>query len=417
MYDQIVKSQTIVLDNPPCNDGQGNFPKLPVSFEQYGSNKTADGHDKPVVAILPFFLGSAHAAGHKAVKDNRRVAPGYWDALVGPGEVINTDTHCVISFEPVINDAFHPGLINPATKKPFGSTFPNFSLADVSQIQRLALKQLGVAHVDVLMGASMGSLQAWHFMAHDPSFVSRMVLVVPGGLTLAEKTLTLARQWVTKLEQDPDWHGGNYSALPKDKQPKKALSEVLADFWYRVQFPVDQSLLYDLDDLGWADMAVAHHVLSADDVKSIDTVLAKLDDKQPKIKAYKQMVKLLCERTDHNVLLWQLRSILTYKPLAALAASDVFTRRTMKLDDMVDIAHEASGVADILLIATEADDLLDIVPVDAVIGMAAFLGARTSVVRLPSTFTHAAGLNTAAPDSIATIKGRIAQFLKPQAKL
>ena len=103
--------------------------------------------------------------------------------------------------------------------------------------------------------------------------------------------------------------------------------------------------------------------------------------------------------------------------MAALAASDVFTRRTMKLDDMVDIAHEASGVADILLIATEADDLLDIVPVDAVIGMAAFLGARTSVVRLPSTFTHAAGLNTAAPDSIATIKGRIAQFLKPQAKL
>ena len=417
MYDQIVKSQTIVLDNPPCNDGQGNFPKLPVSFEQYGSNKTADGHDKPVVAILPFFLGSAHAAGHKAVKDNKRVAPGYWDALVGPGEVINTDTHCVISFEPVINDAFHPGLINPATKKPFGSTFPNFSLADVSQIQRLALKQLGVAHVDVLMGASMGSLQAWHFMAHDPSFVSRMVLVVPGGLTLAEKTLTLARQWVTKLEQDPDWHGGNYSALPKDKQPKKALSEVLADFWYRVQFPVDQSLLYDLDDLGWADMAVAHHVLSADDVKSIDTVLAKLDDKQPKIKAYKQMVKLLCERTDHNVLLWQLRSILTYKPLAALAASDVFTRRTMKLDDMVDIAHEASGVADILLIATEADDLLDIASVDSTMGMAASIGFDARVVRMPPAYTHAAGLNTASPNSILAFKNTIAQFLKPPAKL
>lgn len=417
MYDQIVKTQTLALDNAPCNDGKDRFPKLTVKYEEYASAKTQDGHDKPVIAILPFFLGSAHAAGYKAIKDKKPIGLGYWDALIGPGEVLDTNTHRIISFEPVINDELHPGIVNPATGKPHGGAFPNFSLADMSQIQRMALKQLGVVHVDVLMGASMGSLQAWHFMAHDPSFVSRMVLVVPGGLTLAEKTLTLARQWVTKLEQDPDWHGGNYSALPKDKQPKKALSEVLADFWYRVQFPVDQSLLYDLDDLGWADMAVAHHVLGADDVKSIDTVLAKLDDKQPKIKAYKQMVKLLCERTDHNVLLWQLRSILTYKPLAALAASDVFTRRTMKLDDMVDIAHEASGVADILLIATEADDLLDIVPVDAVIGMAAFLGARTSVVRLPSTFTHAAGLNTAAPDSIATIKGRIAQFLKPQAKL
>jgi homoserine acetyltransferase len=417
MYSQIVKPQTLVLDSAPCNDAHDHFSKLPVKYEEYGSAKSPDGHDKPVIAILPFFLGSAHAAGCKAMKDNKPVGLGYWDALIGPGEVLDTNTHRIISFEPVINDEFHPGIVNPATGKPYGGAFPNFSLADMSQIQRMALKQLGVVHVDVLMGASMGSLQAWHFMAHDTSFVSRMVLVVPGGLTLADKTLTLARQWVTKLEQDPDWRGGDYSALPKDKQPKKALSEVLADFWYRVQFPVDHSLLYDLDDLGWADVAVAHHVLSPDDVKSIDTVLARLDDKQPRIKTYKQMVKALCEKTDHNVLLWQLRSILTYKPLAALAASDVFTRRTVKLDDMVDMAHEAPGVADILLIATEADDLLDIVPVDAVIGMAAFLGARVSVDRLPSTFTHAAGLNTAAADSIVRVKGRIAQFLKPQAKL
>ncbi|PZO12037.1 MAG: hypothetical protein DCF26_19905 [Burkholderiales bacterium] len=417
MYDQIVKPQTLVLDTAPCNDGKDRFPKLTVKYEEYGSARTQDGHDKPVIVILPFFLGSAHAAGYKAIKDKKPIGLGYWDALIGPGEVLDTNTHRIISFEPVINDEFHPGIVNPATSKPYGGAFPDFSLADVSQAQRLALQQLGVAHVDVLMGASMGSMQAWHFMAHDTTFVSRMVLVVPGGLTLAEKTLTLTRQWVTKLEQDADWHGGDYSALPKDKQPKKALLEVLADFWYRVQFPVEHSLLYDLDDLGWADMAVAHHALSPDDVKSIDTVLASLDDKQPKVKAYKQMVKLLCERTDHNVLLWQLRSILSYKPLAALAASDAFTRRTMKLDAMVDIAHEAPGVADILLIATEADDLLDIVSVDAVTGMAAFLGARTSVVRLPSTFTHAAGLNTAAPDSIARVKGCIARFLKPQAKL
>mgnify|MGYP006188327689 CR=1 FL=1 len=376
-----------------------------------------DGRDKPVTAILPFFLGSAHAAGHKALKDNKRVGIGYWDALIGPGEVIDTDTHRVISFEPVINDAFHPGLINPASKKPYGGAFPNFSLADVSQIQRLALKKLGVAHVDVLMGASMGSLQAWHFMAHEPSYVSNMVLVVPGGLDLPQKTRVLAQQWVQKLEQDPDWHGGDYGSLPKEKQPKKALVEVLSDFWYRVQFPVDHSLLYDLDDMGWADMAVAHHALSPDDARSIDTVLASLDDKQPKIKAYKQMVKLLCERTDHNVLLWQLRSILTYKPLAALAASDVFTRRTMKLDDMVDIAHEASGVADILLIATEADDLLDIASVDSTMGMAASIGFDARVVRMPPAYTHAAGLNTASPNSILAFKNTIAQFLKPPAKL
>lgn len=413
MYNEIVKPQSLVLDNAPCNDGASTFSKLTVSYEEYGSAKTKDGHDKPVVAILPFFLGSAHSAGHKSLKDGKRVGIGYWDALIGPGDVIDTATHRVISFEPVINDAFHPGMKNPATNKPYGGAFPNFSLADVSQIQRLALKQLGVPHVDVLMGASMGSLQAWHFMAHDTSFVSRMVLIVPGGLELSPRTYTLARQWVEKLEQDSDWHGGDYSALAKDKQPKKALLQVLTDFWYRVQFPIDHSLLYDLDDMGWADMAVAHHALDANDAKSIDTVLASLDDKQPKVKTYKQTVKTLCERTDHNVLLWQLRSVLTYKPKTALASSDVFTRRSLKLDDMVDIGHEASGVSDILMIATEADDLLDIGPVDAVLGMAAYIGAKVHVVRLPSTFTHAAGLNTASPDSIVKVKQCITAFLNP----
>jgi homoserine acetyltransferase len=417
MYDQIVTPKKLVLDSAPCNDGQGSFAHLTVTYEEYGTPKTKDGHDKPVVAILPFFLGNAHAAGHKAVKDNKRVAPGYWDALIGPDAVINTETHRVISFEPVINDGFHPGLINPATKKPYGGAFPNFSLADVSQIQRLALQQLGVGHVDVLMGASMGSLQAWHFMAHEPSYVSNMVVVVPGGLDLAQKTNVLTKQWVQKLEADPDWHGGDYGSLPKDKHPKKALVEVLTDFWYRVQFPVDHSLLYNLDEIEWAHAAVTDHALDANDIRTIDTVLASLDGKDPKVQVYTQTLKGLCAKTDHNVLLWQLRSVLSYKPRSALQQSEPFIRHAKGVDDTADIAHERLANTRILMIATAADDLLDITSVDGVMGLAASIGFDARVVRMPSTYTHAAGLNTAAADSVATFKHAIAQFLNPQAKL
>lgn len=118
MYDHTVIPQKIVLDSAPCNDGQGIFPHLPVIYEEYGSAKTADGLCKPVVAILPFFLGSAHAAGHKALKGTTRAGVGYWDALIGPDAVINTEKYHVISFQPVINDNFHPGLIHPDTHKP-----------------------------------------------------------------------------------------------------------------------------------------------------------------------------------------------------------------------------------------------------------------------------------------------------------
>jgi homoserine acetyltransferase len=388
-----------------------------VIYEEYGSANTADGLCKPVVAILPFFLGSAHAAGHKALKGTTRAGVGYWDALIGPDAVINTEKYHVISFETVINDSFHPGLIHPDTHKPYGGTFPNFSLADVSQIQRLALKQLGVGHVNVLMGASMGSLQAWHFMAHEPSYVSNMVLVVSGGLELSQKTRTLAEQWVQKLEQDPDWHGGDYGSLAKDKQPKKALVEVLSDFWYRVQFPVDHSLRYDLNDIEWAEVAVARHALDANDVKTIDTVLASLNASDPRVKLYKQTLTGLCAKTDHNVLLWQLRSVLSYQPQAALQRSTPFIRHLQGIDDRTDVAHEMLATTRILMIATEADDLLDISSVDSVMGMAAWIGFDAKAIRMPATFTHAAGLNAASPDSILAFKNAIAQFLKPPSKL
>ncbi|MDP2251884.1 MAG: hypothetical protein Q8K14_15810, partial [Hydrogenophaga sp.] len=65
----------------------------------------------------------------------------------------------------------------------------------------------------------------------------------------------------------------------------------------------------------------------------------------------------------------------------------------------------------------EADDLLDIGSVDSVMGMAAWIGFDARALRMPATFTHAAGLNAASPDSILAFKNAIAQFLKPPSKL
>ena len=146
-------------------------------------------------------------------------------------------------------------------------------------------------------------------------------------------------------------------------------------------------------------------------------MLASLDIKDPKVAAYKQTLKGLCAKTDHNVLLWQLRSVLSYKPLTALQKSEPFIRHAKDMDDNTDIAHEKLADTRILMIATAADDLLDISSVDGVMGMAAAIGFDARVVRMPSTYTHAAGLNTAAPDSVAAFKHAIAQFLSPQAKL
>jgi hypothetical protein len=64
MYDQIVTTKILALDSAPCRDGKEIFTRLPV-------------------------------------KDNKRVGAGCWDALMGPGEALDTNTHRIIGFEPV----------------------------------------------------------------------------------------------------------------------------------------------------------------------------------------------------------------------------------------------------------------------------------------------------------------------------
>lgn len=394
MYNEIVKPQKITLAQAPCNDGKDHFPNLPLIYEEYGSAKTKDGQDKPVIVILPFFLGSAHAAGYSQLNEQTKKprGPGYWDDIIGPGAPFNTDTHRILSLGPLVGAHFGPQSPDPATKKPYGSKFPNFSFSDYAIIQYQALQQLGVRHIDVLVGASMGSLQAWHLAAHDMTFVSRMVLVVPGGLTLGHKTRVQVRQWVDQLEKEPAWLHGDYYAQPKEHWRTPALSNVLSEFWYRCQFPLNHAVLYDLDDAEWTDIAKSCAPLQPVDVKTLEEVLKGLDDKVPAVARYRQQLSALLRVTDHNVLLWQLRTVLTYAPLPVMQQSNKADFALLGSSERTDLVPFRNTLGGVLMLATETDDLLDAAEVDQALLAAGRLGARLFKVSLPDQAPHGAGL-------------------------
>lgn len=401
MYDQIVKTQTISVSDVPCNDGRDRFSQVTFDWEEYGSAKLADGSDKPVVLILPFFLGSARAAGHSGFDEVTRKykSVGYWDGLIGPRAPIDTDTHRVISFGPLINAKCAPSSINPATGKPYGSAFPHFSFRDYAAIHRQALSQLGVDRIDLLAGASMGSLQAWHLMAQDFTKVGRMLLVVPSGLMLPQKTRALAAKWVGELEGDPAWNKGDYYD-PSNQAKPTVLAKVLAEFWYRCQFPMDTAMVYEPDQEAWAaalaDLKLLLPGVGTDAKVLSDVIEGQKDSRDPRIQRFFGQVKTLSKITDHNTLLWQLRTIGTFGAREALQQTDDLRFGWMGDQPIDETQPNRQVMPQVLIVYSPGDDLFTEKEVLDTQKAPLGLGQNVKVVALNSAAPHADGLGSEA---------------------
>jgi homoserine acetyltransferase len=398
MYDQVVETQHITVTNVPCQDGAAQFPKVSFDYEEYGEATLSNGAPKPVIVILPYFLGRAKAAGHGGYDSSGKpTGVGYWNGLIGPGAALNTDTHRVISFGPLVNKDSGPQVIDPSTQAPYGSRFPNFSFRDYAAIHRQALKQLGVEQIDVLAGASMGSLQAWHLMAQDPTKVNRMLLVVPGGLMLPNKTRALAAKWIAALEADPNWNQGDYYGLPVAQRPT-AHHRVLAEFWYRCQFPLDERVLVEPDQEDWARIVKQLSLLVPEikmDSPLIDEQLRKvMGSEEPAAKRFQQQLGGLIKVTDFNDLLWQLRTVGTFAAGSALQETDDLRFGWMgdqPIDDTVPSGH---AMPKVLIIYAPDDDIFTVEKIMKTQAAPLGLGPNVSIRPLNTLAPHAAGLNS-----------------------
>lgn len=100
-------------------------------------------------SIWQGFMGNSHMAG-KYSKEGKR--PGYWDKIIGPGKIFDTDWYFIIGMDVLSNItpnhqkvvATGPASINPATGKPYGMSFPMITLRDIVNAQYEVLESLGV---------------------------------------------------------------------------------------------------------------------------------------------------------------------------------------------------------------------------------------------------------------------------------
>ncbi|HYF55974.1 MAG TPA: homoserine O-acetyltransferase [Salinarimonas sp.] len=208
--DMIVEKRVFELPSLRTAGGR-TLKNVRVGWEAYGK-PNADLSN--VILVTHFFSGTSHAAGKYAPGDK---APGYWDAIIGPGKAIDTDKYYVISSDTLVNLNANtpnvvttgPASIDPDTGKPYGMTFPVVGMRDIVDVQKALVESLGVRRLKAVVGPSMGALQAYEWAVAHPDMVERIVPVIgaAGGHPMLSAWLDV---WEQPIRLDPKWNGGDY---------------------------------------------------------------------------------------------------------------------------------------------------------------------------------------------------------------
>jgi homoserine O-acetyltransferase len=214
--DAIVKPETFTFAQPPNEMVLENGQKLgPITlvFETYGR---LDPDGRNAILVMHGQGGTAHAAGKYTSAPNER--PGWWDGLIGPGRPFDTNRFFVVSPQALAGGhrdgkpgtgTTGPHSIDPKTGKPYGMRFPTFSIRDMVRVQMELLKHLGVKHLVVVSGVSMGGYQALEFICTYPDFVDGAIPVVSRGRSPGQHGLD---HFIRRMAimNDPNWQGGDY---------------------------------------------------------------------------------------------------------------------------------------------------------------------------------------------------------------
>ncbi len=177
---------------------------FPMAFETYGTLNEAKSN---AVLICHALSLDQYVAGDHPVTGR----PGWWEVVVGPGKILDTDKYFVICSN-ILGGCMGtagPKETNPGTGEPWGLSFPVITIADMVRAQAMLLDALDIPDLFCVIGGSMGGMQVLEWAALYPD---RVFSAVPIACSAQHSAQNIAfnetgRQAITA---DPDWRSGDY---------------------------------------------------------------------------------------------------------------------------------------------------------------------------------------------------------------
>ncbi|MCK8785831.1 homoserine O-acetyltransferase [Roseomonas sp. NAR14] len=206
--------------------GGATIPTVRLGYQTMGQLNAAGDN---AVLICHFFSANSHAFGRYAAGE----APGYWDAIIGPGKAIDTGRFFVVSSDTLVNinprDArtttTGPATVNPQTGRPWGMEFPVIAMRDFVEAQKLLLDSLGVKRLALVAGPSNGALNTIEWACAYPEMIERAMPVIGAG-EFDAWMIGWLDVWESPIRLDPNWRGGDYYGVGREA-PLRGLAEAL----------------------------------------------------------------------------------------------------------------------------------------------------------------------------------------------
>src|SRR5229473_1641491 len=89
--------------------------------------------------------------------------------------------------------------------------FPHYDYDDMVELQhRLLAEGLGVDHLYLVMGTSMGGMHTWVWGEQHPDFMDALMPLASQPVEIAGRNRMMRRMIMDDIRTDPDWNNGEY---------------------------------------------------------------------------------------------------------------------------------------------------------------------------------------------------------------
>lgn len=212
----LVKSSLFHFDQPLALDCGETLEAYDLVYEAYGELNAARDN---AVLVCHALSGTHHVAGYYSMDDRK---PGWWESLVGPGKVIDTNRFYVVGVNNLggCNGSTGPTSINPQTNKPYGPDFPFVTVADWVEAQSRLTQRLGIKQWAAVVGGSLGGMQVLQWAVDFPDSL-RHAIVIAAAPKLTAQNIAFNEVARQAIRTDPEFHNGHY--YEHDTIPERGL--------------------------------------------------------------------------------------------------------------------------------------------------------------------------------------------------